>query len=665
MSTISAYDKMAYSQTKLPSLQEMMTVPAYMQEQHDLALADSSKLLSEANLAANLAMEDPNSESAKRYQTYISELQKATDLLNTKGLKGSNIKSTLLSAKGRYNAEILPIINAGMVRAKDQELIQKAGLDSTMLINTDPSQLSIDAYIKRGNQSYIPNMINGTDLTKATSDAVKQFSDQIRTDASTLFKDTNLPFQYLAYIQKGATIDEVQDAMIREGRNVEEVNTMTSMLQGVVDNVLKSHGVYDKFGDNENLINKAWEHASRGLYSAIGKPDTQIVTDQFGKQAALKGIEGKPTEPNESPTIPQNPYNPVFVNESGKKSIDNLQSLKNKVEYHYKLFLDPQKGVNQTPLDAKTARNTGAKPLVELTKAEKMKKSAEYWNKVVNLAKEANVDPYYIADKNGNRRAKSLPTLLKEIDREIEASAGGIRGDEVIIDNNSIDAFIANATAGGKKIIDEKGKDISDKFIVKPSSGNSKEALVKGTRLISLPQLGKIRIENSNGDVGYVNFDQFSNIKKAQEAFSMDYNDILLGDINEDGSIRDYNSNINYINSSLQDQGSKYRIDISKFNLGTQTGQIKALKSVIKGKIEIDRDEYKQRFESMYTQLSDAQKKGMSEREFIDRKFHDLENEMFYNQTARASQLNTASFTNTAVESLLRTQTTTVQNVTK
>lgn len=663
MGSISAYDKMSYSQAKLPSLEEMMMAPAYMQQQHDLALEEGTKLMTEANLAANLAMEDPNSEAARNYQAYIGNIEQAVDLLNTKGLKGSNIKSAINTAKARYTRDIMPIIQAGAVREKDREIIQKAGLDPAMLIDIDPTQLSIDSYIKRGNQSYLPNMVSGSELEKATANSAKQLAEQIRTGGATLFTDTNLPFQYLAQIQKGASINEVQDAMIREGRNPEDVNTMTTMLRNIVDNTLKTYGIYDKFGNNKQLIDRAWGYAANGLYSAIGKPDTQIVTDQYGKQRALKGPVN--TNLEESPELPQNPYNPVFINELDKKGTNVLKSMKHTMEHTYKLFLDPTKAIDKTPLDAKTARATGAKPAPELSQEEKMKLSSKYWKQIVGLAEAAGIDPYYMPDKNGSRQGKPLPVLLKEMDAQIENASGGIRGDEVIIDNDSKDSFISNILAGSKKIINEKGEDISNKFVISAGDNSSKLNLKEGTRMISLPQLGKIRIENAKGDVGYINLDQFGKIKNAQENFTRDYNNLLLGEINSDGSLRDYESNIEYLNSQLENQGNKYRIDISKFNLGTQSGQIKALRSIIKGKLQIDRDEYMERFKSLYTKLTDAQKRGMSENEFINRKFNELENEIFYNQTARASRLNTASYTNTAVESLLRTQTTTPQNVSK
>lgn len=666
MGSISAYDKMSYSQTKLPSLEEMMMAPAYMQQQHDLALEEGTKLMTEANLAANLAMEDPNSDAARNYQAYIGNIEQAVDLLNTKGLKGSNIKSAIGAAKARYTKEIMPIIQAGAVREKDRETIQKAGLDPTMLIDVDPAQLSIDSYMKRGNQSYLPNMVSGSELERATANSAKQLSDQIRTSGATLFTDTNLPFQYLSQIQKGASIDEVQNAMIHEGRNPEDVNTMTAMLRNIVDNTLKTYGIYDKFGNNKQLIDRAWGHAANGLYSAIGKSDTQIVTDQYGKQVALKGpVNPNPTEPNENPELPQNPYNPVFINALDKKGTNVLKSMKHTMEHTYKLFLDPTKAIDRTPLDAKTARATGAKPVPELSQEEKMKLSSKYWKQIVGLAEEAGIDPYYMPDKNGSRQGKSLPVLLKEMDAQIENASGGIRGDEVIIDNDSKDSFISNILAGSKKIINEKGEDISNKFIISTGDKSSTLDLEKGTRMISLPQLGKIIIENAKGDVGYINLDQFGKIKNAQENFTRDYNNLLLGEINSDGSLRDYESNIEYLNNQLENQGNKYRIDISKFNLGTQSGQIKALRSIIKGKLQIDRDEYVESFKSLYTKLTDAQKRGMSENEFVNRKFNELENEIFYNQTARASRLNTASYTNTAVESLLRTQTTTAQNVSK
>ena len=174
MASISAYDKMSYGKVNLPTLQEMMVAPQYLEEQHNIALQESGKLSAEANMAATLAMENPNSKAAKSYQAYMADLNKATNALSEKGVQGSNIKAALSSARGRYTGEIMPIIQAGAVREKDLAVLKEAKMkDPTLLYNADPLAYSIDSYISRGNSSYIPDAISGKALEDATANAVK------------------------------------------------------------------------------------------------------------------------------------------------------------------------------------------------------------------------------------------------------------------------------------------------------------------------------------------------------------------------------------------------------------------------------------------------------------------------------------------------------------
>lgn len=109
MAGINAYDKSSYSQLNLPNMQELMAVPAYMQQQQDAALEQASMLQSEGDKVKFAAMENPDGIAAKSYQEYNNLLNEGIDDILNKGYKNSNAKRKLFEAKSMYQSQIAPI----------------------------------------------------------------------------------------------------------------------------------------------------------------------------------------------------------------------------------------------------------------------------------------------------------------------------------------------------------------------------------------------------------------------------------------------------------------------------------------------------------------------------------------------------------------------------
>lgn len=109
MAGINAYDKVSYSQLNLPNMQELMAVPAYMQQQQDAALEQAAMLQSEGDKIKIAAMENPDGIAAKSYQQYNNLLENGIDDILTKGYKNSNAKRKLLEARAMYQNQIAPI----------------------------------------------------------------------------------------------------------------------------------------------------------------------------------------------------------------------------------------------------------------------------------------------------------------------------------------------------------------------------------------------------------------------------------------------------------------------------------------------------------------------------------------------------------------------------
>lgn len=637
MATITAYDQRQFNSLNLPSLQEMMAAPAYMQQQHDLALEESGKLTAEANLAANLAMEDPNSKAASAYQAYVGDLNKATELLTSKGLKGSNIKAALSSAKGRYTGEIMPIIKAGEVREKDKVILNQLSLaDPSIIMDVDPTQYTIDAYIGRGNTSYVPTAVSGKALEDATANAVKHLQDQIQADPKRIFSNTNLPFEYMARINRGATPAEVEVAMRQEGFDGKDVNTMTSMLRNAVESSLKSHGVYEKFANRPDLVEKAWTNASRGLYAAIGKPDVQFKTDSYGMQLSLmkekEAVDRR--EAAEKAGLGKSDYRQVSLLEIGKDATEATKGILSKIEDAYKKYLDPNTKLSISKEEQ--ARLNTKEPFVGMNQQigktlsrKQDKKTSTLWtkldyvNEIKKIGKEIGYDVYGAPDNKGVRTLKPFSQIKREMETHISNLSALESADALDINTpEASNAFWSKFSEKDTDIVNDKGEKMKlSKFAnsTPDKDGNMSTESLTGTEILVSPKTKKIIFISPDGEKGYLNLDKFPTIKAAFEKYQEKYLNNFLGYTNSiTGQRHGYVENVENINDRLESEGkSSYKINLKKYDVNSTVGQLQLAQEIADRQIMIQRDELIPQFENQYQELPEETRRNISQREFI------------------------------------------------
>lgn len=633
MASISAYDKMSYNNVNLPSLQEMMVAPSYMQQQHDAALEESAKISAEANLAANLAMEDPNSKAASAYQAYVGDLNKATELLTSKGLKGSNIKAALSSARGRYTGEIMPIIKAGEVREKDKAILNQLSLaDPSIIMDVDPTQYTIDAYIGRGNTSYVPTAVSGKALEDATANAVKHLQDQIQADPKRIFSNTNLPFEYMARINRGATPAEVEAAMRQEGFDGKDVNTMTSMLRNAVESSLKSHGVYEKFANRPDLIEKAWTNASRGLYAAIGKPDIQFKTDSYGMQSSLMVKEAGLKPPPEEEPI--NTYRQGVIGTENKDVTKKLQMASTKLENLYKKYLDPKVKIAVSKEDiiknikeqkpTSIDKETGA-PITRITGD--LKTKSDYLQNMRKVAKEYGYDIFGLPDEKGVRKLKPLSIIKEELAHQIR-NASTLRNVDILDINTpeATDAFLSKISTEKEYLKDKNGKPVKlSKFIISgtDSFGNmTSKALKQGVVLGSDPRTKKVVLIAPDGTEAHLNLDEFPTIKTAFEEYHKTFVNDMFGYTNQmTGERYDYETHVDLLNGMLEETGrGKFKLDRSKYDLEKTEDQLKLANDMAEKYILLRREELLPTIQQEYDQLPEETKKRISQYVYTEKR---------------------------------------------
>lgn len=386
MAGINAYDRLEYSRLDLPTLQERMIAPMYLQEQHDRAEEQLNATLSEAEKARMAAFQDPNSNAARVYQDYTTRLQQATDQLARNGIRGAGVKAAIGKIRADYNKDIAPILGAWEQQKKDTAALNELkAKDRTLIFADDPNQRQIDAYISRGNASYIPQGISGQQIASQVAAAAKPYSDWISQTKPEL-RGSGVPYKYFTMIQKGFSPQDVAGAMVMDGFTPEQATEGTMILRGIRDNVVRASGAYELFGNDPDSLNQVIQYANQGLSQAIGTRQFGTIADTYNEglaQAALKArASGKAAKENFYPYL--TPVNRVAVKED-LKAIEDLIKVSKEIP-----------GIGETISYRELAKENpeilrGGRGLLDLD--QKIVRGKDYVNQAKLIAHKYGIDP--------------------------------------------------------------------------------------------------------------------------------------------------------------------------------------------------------------------------------------------------------------------------------
>ena len=300
MGTISAYDKINYSQLKLPTFQEMAMAPAYLTQKHEESQDALASIMSEANKAELLAKESPNGTSSKAYQDYVNQLNEATESLTKKGVNASNVKSKISTARGTYNKAILPILQAGETRAKYSQVLTEAKSKDQSL-EIAPIDNSVDAWVSRAGQMPAIQGASGEELHKQVATVASTFKSQIEEtmpELKQVMGPNGRPLldEYIYY--KSAGYKPQRIAELLGGKiSPEKMTELDKQLTKVVDDVMVANNVYGMFAPDSAEAERLKTRASMGLYEAVGGTqmgkftDEATRTDRNQRNAAALDIE--------------------------------------------------------------------------------------------------------------------------------------------------------------------------------------------------------------------------------------------------------------------------------------------------------------------------------------------------------------------------------------
>ena len=277
----------AYTATKsfTPFTFEQMLKPMAMYTQEYNTIEEGiAELGSKADLMRMYANEEPDSKVANMYNAYANDLDKQAESLAKQGLTQSSRRG-LLDLKRRYSSEITPIETAVTRRRQLAEEQRKAmAQDNSIMFDVDARTLSLDRLIESPELSYTP--VSGKDIMTNVSKIAENLAKEARNNPN--YFNKMLGGDYYEYVkQHGFSAQSVLDAINRS-------KNAPALLTAIVDNAVASSGVTKDWAGN--AYDKAYEWANRGLWSAVGQTQTQLVDNWRAKLSAQEEMKRRVAE---------------------------------------------------------------------------------------------------------------------------------------------------------------------------------------------------------------------------------------------------------------------------------------------------------------------------------------------------------------------------------
>ena len=261
------------------SFEDMLKPLAMATQEYNAIEEGIAELGSKADLMRMYANEEPNSKVANMYNAYANDLDKQAESLAKQGLTPSSRRS-LLELNRRYKSEITPIETAVTRRRQLAEEQRKAmAQDNSIMFDVDARTLSLDRLIESPELSYTP--VSGKDIMTNVSKIAENLAKEARNNPN--YFNEMLGGDYYEYVkQHGFSSQSVLDAINRS-------KNAPAILTSIVDNAVASSGVTEDWAGN--AYNKAYEWANRGLWSAVGQTQTQLVDNWRAKMEAQANKE--------------------------------------------------------------------------------------------------------------------------------------------------------------------------------------------------------------------------------------------------------------------------------------------------------------------------------------------------------------------------------------
>lgn len=286
MAAVNAYDKITYGEFKLPSLQELLVAPMYMQQLHNKA---EEEFLQNQALAADAATRfQPGIDDAaiQANQQFQSSVQADINDLSKNGLT-PGIRRRLIQRKTDFTNNILPLNKAAIDREQWAKAAKEAQLRNPSLIIKDPMQVGLDRWIADPT-SHELNPISGQEIYERTRQEMVPISKYISKNLPEL-SNTGIPYKYWAMTQAGATPEDIALALNKDlGVDLAKTAPLAYLIRDAANRVVSSTGVYDYYGADSAEAQRAWEYAASAFNTALGASKVEGISDDFSMRLALQ-----------------------------------------------------------------------------------------------------------------------------------------------------------------------------------------------------------------------------------------------------------------------------------------------------------------------------------------------------------------------------------------
>lgn len=423
------------------SFDEMLKPLAMATQEYNAIEEGIAELGSKADLMRMYANEEPNSKVANMYNTYANDLDKQAESLAKQGLSPAS-RGNLLGLKRRYSSEIIPIETAVTRRRQLAEEQRKArAQDDSILFDIDARTMSLDDLVNNPELSY--SSASGKNIMENVSKAASVLAKEARNDPNKF--NSVLGGDYYEYVkQYGFSKEAVMDAILRS-------KNASNILTSIVDDALASSGVGKNWSGN--AYDRALDYANRGLWSAVGQTQTQLVDNWRAKMEAQAnkelevarikaGLSGK--DKNKLSNIDRTSYYftkdrleiPKLLNEEGKLKRENTDFLfKN--------------GKFTKPADLNTPQQGSKKNMMERIS------ESDYYHNINNIL----LNSGFSQEAINNMNKETIESNLKAITELNAADAVGRNIYRFALDENATEHLLGKVGSRGLKVQELEGFD--------------------------------------------------------------------------------------------------------------------------------------------------------------------------------------------------------------
>lgn len=266
------------------SYQEMLAPVMMANEAHQKIEDAYSDLEVKANTIASLANEANDPVTYQRYKAYESALRTQADALAKNGLTPGS-RQSLLDLKSRYAKDITPIQNAITRRRELADEQRKALLQNpTLMFQRDMNSMSyessLDRFLENPDYDY-GERYSGALLTQQVSQAAGNLAKELYNYGNGKKLDA---YTKTFLQQHGFTRDQVLDAISNPNRAQSQ-----PVLNAIVEQVMGSSDMAS--WADQPTMDKAYNYARQGLWSAIGQTNVSTYEDYGAKLAAQEAMQ--------------------------------------------------------------------------------------------------------------------------------------------------------------------------------------------------------------------------------------------------------------------------------------------------------------------------------------------------------------------------------------